>query len=89
MSAGTTPSRPGLPVIEDRPSGSVHAEAEGVTCRVEEDPAGCAGLMRVFGCAELEHGRLGGIEVVDNHIEVHLLGRFLACTVPLTSVRTE
>jgi hypothetical protein len=27
--------------------------------------------------AEIEHGRLSGIQVVDDHVEVHLLGQLL------------
>lgn len=48
-----------------------------MTGRVEHDPVGSAGLMRMFGRTEADHGRLGDIEVVDEHIEVHLLGPFL------------
>ncbi len=57
------------------PSGSVHTKTEGVTCRVQEDPEGRTGLVRMFGRSEINHCRLGGIEVVNDHIEVHLLGR--------------
>jgi hypothetical protein len=32
----------------------------------------------VLGRAETEHRRLGGVEVVDEHIEVHLLGHLLS-----------
>jgi hypothetical protein len=31
----------------------------------------------VLGRAELEHRRLTGVEVVDHHVEVHLLGHLL------------
>ena len=45
---------------------------------VEEDPEGRAGLMRMLGRAQLEHGGLGNIEIVDDHVDVHLLGVLLA-----------
>src|SRR4029077_1459460 len=32
----------------------------------------------VLGRAETEHRRLGGVEVVDDHVEMHLLGHLLA-----------
>jgi hypothetical protein len=40
--------------------------------RVEEHPEGCTGLVLVPGRAESEHRCLGGVEVVDDHVEVHL-----------------
>ena len=46
--------------------------------RVEEDPERRAGLVLVLGRAELEHRRLGGVEVVDHDVEVHLLRHVLA-----------
>src|SRR5262249_30737946 len=67
----------GWDLAEDRPPESVHAETEGVPRRVEEHPEGCAGLVRMLGRAEIEHRRLGGVEVVDDHIEMHLLGHLL------------
>jgi hypothetical protein len=48
----------------DQPAASVHAQAERVPRRVQEHPEGRAGLVLVLGRAELEHGRLGGVEVV-------------------------
>lgn len=48
-----------------------------MTCRVEEDPEGRTRLVRVFGRAEIEHRHLGGIKVVNDHVEVHLLGQLL------------
>ena len=45
--------------------------------RIEEDPEGRAGLVLVLGGAEIEHSRLSGIEVVDDHIEMHLLRHLL------------
>jgi len=48
-----------------------------VTCRVQEDPEGRTGLVRMFGRTEFDHCRLGGIEVVNEHVEVHLLGPLL------------
>ena len=41
--------------------------------RVEKHPEGCTGLVLVLGRAELKHRRLGGVEIIDDHIEVHLL----------------
>src|SRR5215510_10639360 len=71
------PITDGWDLAEDRPPESVHAETEGVPRRVEEYPEGCAGLVRMLGRAEIEHRRLGGVEVVDDHIEMHLLGHLL------------
>jgi hypothetical protein len=48
-----------------------------VTCRVQEDPVGRTGLVGMFGRTEIDHCRLGGIEVVNDHVEVHLLGPLL------------
>ena len=47
-------------------------------CRIEEYPEGRTGLMLVLGSAELEYRRLSSVEVVDYHVEVHLLGQSLA-----------
>jgi hypothetical protein len=47
-------------------------------CRVEEHPEGCTGLVLVLGRAEIEHRRLGGVEVVDDHVEMHLLRYLLS-----------
>jgi hypothetical protein len=47
-----------------------------VTGRVEEHPEGCAWLVIVL-VAPSQHRRLAGIEVVDDHVEVHLLGHVL------------
>ena len=41
--------------------------------RVEEDPKSIAWLMIGLGGAELEHCSLGLVEVVDVHVNVHLL----------------
>jgi hypothetical protein len=41
--------------------------------RVEENPEGRPGLVLVLGRAELEHRGLAGVEVVDDHVEMHLL----------------
>src|SRR5262249_44138602 len=71
------PITDGWDLAEDRPPESVHAETEGVPRRVEEHPEGCAGLVRMLGRAEIEHRRLGGVEGVDDHIEMHLLGHLL------------
>jgi len=57
---------------------SVQAQAEGVSRRIEKHPEGCAGLMLVLGRAEVEHRRLGGVEVIDDHVEVHLLRHLLS-----------
>ena len=48
-----------------------------MTCRVQEDPEGRTGLVRMSGRTEIDHCRSGGIEVVNDHIEVHLLGPLL------------
>jgi hypothetical protein len=48
-----------------------------VACRVQEDPVGRTGLVWMFGCTEVDHCRLGCVEVVDEHVEVHLLGPLL------------
>ena len=58
-------------------SGSFQTKAEGVTCRVQEDPVGRTGLIRMFGCTEIDRRRLGCVEVVNEHVEVHLLGPLL------------
>ncbi len=70
-----------LRAAPSRPSwwGSMQeAKTEGVTCRVQEDPVRRAGLLRVFGRTEVDYCRLSSIEVVYNHIDVHLLGPLLA-----------
>ena len=67
----------GMGSAEHRPPESVHAETEGVPLRVEEHPEGRTGLVLVPGSAELEHRRLGGVEVVDDHVKMHLLGHLL------------
>ena len=59
-------------------SESVGAQAEGVSRRIEEHPEGCTGLVLVPGRAEIEHRRLSGIEVVDDHVEMHLLRHLLS-----------
>ena len=48
-----------------------------MTCRVQEDAEGCPGLIRMSDPTEIDHDRLGGIEIVDEHVEVHLLGPLL------------
>ncbi len=48
-----------------------------MTCRVEENAERGAGLVIVLDGAEPDHGGFGAIEVVDDHIEVHLLGPVL------------
>jgi hypothetical protein len=65
------------PTTDRAPSGSVQTKTEGVTCRVQEDPEGRTGLVRMSGRTELDHCRLGGVKVVNEHIEVHLLGPLL------------
>src|SRR5215468_9597830 len=64
----------------DRPgrSRSVEAQAEGVPRRIEEHPEGRTGLVLVLGGTEIEYRRLSGIEVVDDHVQVHLLRHLLA-----------
>src|SRR5579859_2651651 len=65
--------------VTRRPAtGSAEAQAERVAGRVEEDPEGLARLVLVLGRAEREHLRLGGVEVVDDHVEVHLLRHLLS-----------
>src|SRR5436189_5593225 len=46
--------------------------------RVEEHPEGRARLMLMPGRAEVQHRRLGDVEVVDVHVEMHLLRQLLA-----------
>src|SRR5947209_5742291 len=46
--------------------------------RVEEHAEGRTGLVLVLGRAEREHLRLGGVEVVDVHVDMHLLGYVLS-----------
>ena len=58
-------------------SGSLQTKAERVTCRIQENSVGRAGLIRMFCRTEIDHCRLGGVEVVNEHVEVHLLGPFL------------
>src|SRR5699024_11446943 len=58
-----------------RSSGS--AEAERVAGRVEEDPERLSGLFGGLARTDLDHGRLGGLEVLDDHVEVHLLRMIL------------
>src|SRR5580704_14045145 len=60
------------------PARSVQAEAEGVPRRVEEHPEGGTGLVLVPGRAEAGHRRLGDVEVVDDDVEMHLLGYLLS-----------
>jgi hypothetical protein len=64
---------PGL-VVEGARRDHFTQRQTGVTFRVEEDPEGPAGLVRVAGRAEIEYCRLGCVEVVNDHVEVHLLG---------------
>jgi mycofactocin system transcriptional regulator len=59
-------------------SGLVQTEAERVPRRVQEHPERCARLMLVLSRTEIEHRRLGGVEIVDDDVEVHLLGHFLS-----------
>ena len=56
-----------------RPRWSLHAQAEGVPGWVKEHAEGGARLVLVLGRAELKHRRLGGVEVRDHHVEMHLL----------------
>src|SRR5215212_3441693 len=42
--------------------------------RVEEDPKRRAGLVVMLGRPMVEHRSLRDVEVVDDHVEVHLLG---------------
>ena len=42
--------------------------------RVQEHAEGRAGLVLVLGRPELEDGGLSGVEIVHDHVEVHLLG---------------
>src|SRR5215831_2418841 len=72
------PITDGWDPAEDRPPESVHAETEGVPRRVEEHPEGCTRLVLMLGRAEIEHRRLGGVEVIDDHVEMHLLGYLLS-----------
>jgi hypothetical protein len=60
------------------PSASVEAEAEGVARRVEEDPEPRARLVVVLRRTEGDDRLLAGVEVVDDDVEVHLLGHVLA-----------
>ena len=48
-----------------------------VACRVEEHPEGRTWLVGVLRRAEIEHCHLGGVEVVDNYVEMHLLWQLL------------
>jgi cytochrome c oxidase assembly protein subunit 15 len=48
-----------------------------VTGRVEEDPECGSWLVRVLDRAKLDHRRLGRVEIIDDHIDVHLLGNVL------------
>ena len=64
-------------IVPGLSSGSVQTKIEGMTCRVQENPEGRAGLVRMFGRSEIDRCRLGGIEVVNEHVEVHLLGPLL------------
>ena len=45
--------------------------------RVQEDARSGPGLVLMFGRAKTKHGHLAGIEVVNDHVEVHLLGHLL------------
>lgn len=67
------PTRPELLRTEPRdPSAD---EAEGVPGGVEVDAEAAVGrgLVGVAGRAELEHAGLGGVDVADGEVEVHLL----------------
>src|SRR5699024_3835066 len=68
----------GLPPVAGSAPGSGSAEAERVAGRVEEDPERLSGLFGGLARTDLDHGRLGGIEVLDDHVEVHLLRVILA-----------
>jgi len=46
--------------------------------RVEEHPEGGTGLVLVLGSAQSKHLRLGGVKVVDDHVDMHLLGYLLS-----------
>ncbi len=59
-------------------TGSTEAEAEGMAGGVEEDPEGLAGLVLGQRGAEGEDLRLGGVEVLDDDVEVELLRHLLA-----------
>ena len=59
-------------------SALVHAETEGVPRRVEEYPEGRTGLVLMLGRAESEHCCLCGVEVIDDHVEMHLLRHLLS-----------
>ena len=67
-----------VPPISGSAPGSGSAEAERVAGRVEEDPERLSGLFGGLARTDLDHGRLGGIEVLDDHVEVHLLRVILA-----------
>ena len=54
------------------------AQAEGMPRWVEEDPEGRPRLMFGLGRAQFEHRGLAGIEVVDDHVDMHLLGYLLS-----------
>ncbi len=51
----------------------VHTQTKRVSGRVEEDSEGRAGLVIMFGSPEFEDLGLGGVEIIDHDIEVHLL----------------
>lgn len=48
-----------------------------MACRVEEDAEGLPRLHLVLAGTEFEHGRLGGVEILDEHVEVQLLRMIL------------
>ena len=66
---------------EDRPPESVQTETEGVPRRVEEHPEGRTGLVLMLGRAQIEHRRLGGGDVIDDHVEMRLLRHLLGSAI--------
>ena len=46
--------------------------------RVEEHPEGRTGLVIVLDRTDTEHGRFSRVEVIDDHVEMHLLRNLLA-----------
>ena len=63
----------------ERPSlltlSSVDAEAERMSCRVEVHPKCRTGLVLVQGGAEFDDRCARNLEVIDYHIEMHVLGQ--------------
>ena len=49
--------------------------------RVEEHPEGRTGLVLVLGRAQIEHRRLGGGDVIDDHVEMRLLRHLLGSAI--------